>query len=69
MEKVETANPEQVLRLESGARLGRDVKAPVEAVVTEVMARVFTDIPGPELDRTKRLLRQVLGNLQEVTGK
>ena len=52
-------------------RRGRDVRAPVEAVVTAVMDRVFADIPGAELDRTKRLLRRVLGNLglQEETGK
>ena len=50
-------------------RLGHDVKDPVEAVVTTVLDRVFDGIPGQDLDRTKNLLRQVLGNLQEVDGK
>ncbi|MCP3953937.1 MAG: MarR family transcriptional regulator [Desulfobacterales bacterium] len=49
--------------------LGRDLKAPVEAVIEEVMANVFADIAQSELEQTKKLLRQVLGNLQEGAGK
>jgi DNA-binding MarR family transcriptional regulator len=49
--------------------LGRDVKEPVRAVVEAVMAKVFTGIAAPELDKTKSLMRQVLGNLQEVAEK
>ena len=55
----------QLVRL---TRLGHDVKAPVEAVVTAVLDRVFADISGRELDRTKQLLRRVLANLKEVAG-
>jgi len=49
--------------------LGSEVRGPVQAVVDRVMARVFAGIAPPELERTKQLLRQVLGNLQEVAGK
>jgi DNA-binding MarR family transcriptional regulator len=49
--------------------LGSDVREPVQAVVEGVMATVFAGIAQPELEQTKKLLRQVLGNLQEVAGK
>ena len=49
--------------------LGSDVRAPVAAVVDGVMPRVFAGIAPQELERTKQLLRQVLGNTQEVAGK
>ncbi len=49
--------------------LGRDVKEPVQAVVEEVMAKVFAGIVASELEQAKKLLRQALGNLQEVAGK
>jgi len=48
---------------------GRNAEAPVQAVVEAVMAKVFAGIAVPELDQNKRLLRQVLGNLQEVAEK
>ncbi len=56
----------QQIRLTS---LGRDVQEPVQAVVDAVMAKVFAGIVAPELEQTKKLLRQALGNLQEVAGK
>lgn len=46
--------------------LGRDVEAPVQAVVTGVISNVFTGISEKDLDQTKKLLRQVLSNVQEV---
>ncbi len=49
--------------------LGSDIKESVQTVVEEVMAKVFAGIVAPELEQTKKLLRQVLGNLQEVAGK
>jgi DNA-binding MarR family transcriptional regulator len=48
---------------------GHAVKESVETVVEQVMAKVFADIAQPELEQAKRLLRRVLGNLQEVAGK
>lgn len=50
-------------------QLGEQVKEPVGAVVEEVMGQVFTGIAAADLEETKKLLRQVLGNLQEVGGK
>ena len=50
-------------------RLGAEVKEPVGAVVAKVMDRVFTGIAADNLADTKKVLRQVLGNLQEVAGK
>jgi len=49
--------------------LGRDVKEPVQAVVEAVMAKVFAGVVASELEQAKKLLRQALGNLQEVAGK
>jgi DNA-binding MarR family transcriptional regulator len=49
--------------------LGKTVKAPVREVVEQVMGRVFTGISAENLDETKQVLRQVLGNLQEVAKK
>ncbi len=48
---------------------GYRVKAPVQAVVEEVIAKVFTGISEKEMGQTKKLLRQVLGNVQEVVEK
>ena len=50
-------------------RLGEELKEPVRAVVAGVMSRVFTGIAAGDLEETKKVLRQVLGNLQEVAGK
>ena len=49
--------------------LGRDVEAPVQAVVTGVISNVVTGISEKDLDQTKKLLRQVLSNVQEIGGK
>ena len=46
--------------------LGKDVEAPVRAVVAGVISNVFTGISEKDLDQTKKLLRQVLSNVQEV---
>jgi len=46
--------------------LGKDVEAPVQAVVAGVISNVFTGISEEDLDQTKKLLRQVLSNVQEV---
>lgn len=46
--------------------LGRDVEVPVQAVVAGVISNVFTGISEKDLDQTKKLLRQVLSNVQEV---
>ncbi len=48
---------------------GSGVKASVQAVVEEVIAKVFTGISEKEMGQTKNVLRQVLGNVQEVVGK
>ena len=46
--------------------LGKDVEAPVQAVVAGVISNVFTGISEKDLDQTKKLLRQVLSNVQAV---
>jgi DNA-binding MarR family transcriptional regulator len=46
--------------------LGKDAEAPVQAVVAGVISNVFTGISEEDLDQTKKLLRQVLSNVQEV---
>ena len=46
--------------------LGKDVEAPVQAVVEGVISNVFTGISEKDLDQTKKLLRQVLSNVQAV---
>jgi len=49
--------------------LGAEVKEPVRTVVEKVMDQVFTGNVAADLEKTKKVLRQVLGNLQEVAGK
>ena len=44
--------------------LGRDVKAPAQAIVAGVISNIFSGISEKDLEQTKKLLRQVLQNAQ-----